>query len=68
MMNMEEALTGKNISPLRSAILLAMTEDMESEKLVKDYWRKKGQSCAVTMLVGNSRALKEKLPGAVITD
>lgn len=42
MMNMEEALTGKSTSPLRSAILLAMTEDMEAEKLVKDYWQKKG--------------------------
>ena len=66
MMSMEEALAGKSTSPLRSAILLAMTEDMEAEKLVKDYWQKKGQSCAVTMLGGNSRALKEKLPGAVI--
>ena len=35
MMNMEEALTGKTTSPLRSAILLAMTKDMEAAKGAK---------------------------------
>lgn len=66
MSKLETALMGKRLDPQRSAILLAMTEDMEAEQLLREYWQDHGQKCAVTMLGGTSAMMKEKLPGAVI--
>lgn len=65
-MNLLEALLGEQVDPLRSAILLAMTETMEAERLMKEYCSSNGQKCAVTMLGGNSAAVRDKIVGAVI--
>lgn len=65
-MNLEKFMYDKSNDPIRTAILLAMTQDQELERDLIRRYRDMGIPCAVTMISGNDTTAKPKIVRSVI--